>query len=401
MRISTNQIYQAGTRQLLDLQSKMYTLQNQMSSGKKFLTAQDDPVGAVQVLLNTQSMSINTQYSNNQQNAASQLALEEDRLQSVVDAVLAIQEQVVAGGNASYSDAQRSYIAENLKSQLAFLLGMANSTDANGYYLFSGYQGHTKPFQTQADGSVVYAGDDGQRLLQVGASRQIAISDSGRDIFENIRTGNGTFSLSAAAGNTGTGVIAGGSVNDMLAWTGDNYQIQFTSPTSYTVTDVTTSTVLGSYTYTAESEITAIPGISFQIAGAPAAGDAFDVAPSSGQSIFTTLSRLIDAFNTPTAGNPAAAAEARNIINTEQVNLARVLENVSTVQASIGSRRAEIESLSNVSSALDLHYQERLSNLQEVDLVQAISDFTQLETQLQAAQSSFAKITALSLFNYI
>jgi len=401
MRISTSQIFQSGARNLLDGQSKLFKLQNQLSTGKKFLSAQDDPVAAAQVLLNSQSLAINSQYTDNQANATNQLALEEDRLQSVVDSVQYAMEQVVAGGNASYSDSQREFIAENLQSQFDFLLGMANSTDASGYYLFSGYQGSTKPFQLQASGSVIYAGDDGQRLLQVGASRQIAVSDSGRDIFENIRTGNGTFSLAASSTNTGSGIIGSGSVLDPTAWTGDDYQIQFTSTTSYTVTDTTTSTVVGTYTYAADTEITAIPGISFSIEGAPAAGDTFTVAPSSNQNIFSTLQNLITAFSTDISGNPTAAAQVRNTINAEMENLDRTLENVSTVQASVGARRSELSSLTNVAEALELQYKERLSNLQDIDYAEVISAFAEQQSQLEAAQASFAKISALSLFNYL
>ena len=401
MRISTSQIYQSGARSLLDGQSSLYKLQNQLSSGKRFLSAQDDPVAAAQVLLNSQSLAINSQYADNQANATDQLALEEDRLQSIVESVQYIMEQVVAGGNASYSDSQREYIAQNLQSQFDFLLGMANSTDASGYYLFSGYQGNTQPFQQLANGSVQYVGDDGQRLLQVGASRQIAVSDSGRDIFESIRDGNGTFSLAAASANTGTGIIGSGSVLNPTTWTGDNYQIQFTSATNYTVTDTTTSTVIGSYAYASDTEITAIPGISFSIEGTPAAGDTFTVAPSANQSVFTTLQNLISAFSTNISGNATAGASVRNTINAEMENLDRVLENVSTVQASIGSRRSELSSLSNVSEALELQYKERLSNLQDIDYAEVISAFAQQQMQLEAAQSSFAKISGLSLFNYL
>lgn len=401
MRVSTSQIYQSGARSLMDGQSSLYKLQNQLSTGKRFVSAQDDPVAAAQVLLNSQSLAINSQYADNQSNATSQLALEEDRLQSVVDSVQYIMEQVVAGGNASYSDSQREYIAENLQSQFDFLLGMANSTDASGYYLFSGYQGSTKPFQQLANGSVQYVGDDGQRLLQVGASRQIAVSDSGRDIFQNIPTGNGTFSLAAASANTGTGVIGSGSVLDPTSWTGNSYQIQFTSSTSYTVTDTTTATVIGSYTYASNTEITAVPGISFSIQGDPASGDSFTVAPSTNQSIFTTLQNLISAFSTDISGNATAEASVRNTINAEMENLERTLENVSTVQASIGSRRSELSSLTNVSEALELHYQERISDLQDIDYAEVISAFSQQQLQLKAAQSSFAKISGLSLFNYL
>jgi flagellar hook-associated protein 3 FlgL len=407
MRISTNQIYHTGSTQLMEGQSRLYKLQNQLSTGKKFLSAQDDPVSAAQVLLHSRSLAVNTQYADNQANASSQLALEETRLQKVQDSIQYIMEQVVAGGNGTYSDSQREYIAEALETQFNFMLGMANSADASGYYLFSGYQGSTKPFQLQPPGSaepVKYVGDDGQRLLQVGASRQISVSDSGRDIFERIPTGNGTFATGAVSTNTGTGVIGPGSVNDIVDWSNrpyQSYEIRFTSSTNYDIVDPATSATISSHAYTPKGEITDIPGISFAIEGEPKPGDTFTVKPSTEQSMFTTLRNLIDAFKKDIENNSVAATEMKNTVNAEATNLQRILEKISSVQASIGSRRKELESLSDVSSALDLQYQERISNLQDADYAEVISDFVQQQTQLQAAQSSFATMTSLSLFNYI
>lgn len=403
MRVSTSQIYGSGASSILDSQSSLYKLQNQLSSGKKFLSAQDDPVAAAQVLLNSQSQAINSQYADNQANASDQLALEEDRLQAVVDSVQYIREQVVAGNNSSYTDSQREYISETLQSQYELLLGMANSTDASGYYLFSGYQGSTKPFQELSDGSVEYVGDNGQRLMQVGSARQIAVSDSGSDVFQTIPSGNGTFALTADSGNTGTAVVDAGSVLDSSAWTGGDYELTFTSASDYTVTrtDTLPATVIGSGSYSSGSDISLVPGISFSIEGTPASGDTFTVEPSSSQSVFTTLQNLITAFSMDVSGDATAAAKQQNLINANLESLDRVLENVSSVQASIGTRMSELTSLASVSEALNLQYQERISNLQDIDYAEAISEFSNQQVQLEAAQSSFAKISSLSLFNYL
>lgn len=404
MRISTSQIYGAGSSGIMDNQSKLYKLQNQLSTGSKIITAKDDPVGAAQVLLNSQSLSLTTQYASNQGSASDQLALEESRITSVVDSVQYIKEQVVAGGNATYSDSQRKFIAQNLQAQLNYLLDMSNSKDSNGYYLFSGYQGNTQPFQQQADGSIIYKGDDGERTLQVSSSEEVAVTDAGSKVFQNIKTGNGTFSTAANSTNTGTGIVSGGSVTNPSSWTGNNYSIAFAvsgATTTYTVTNVKTGVpVLSAQPYTSGTQI-AFDGISLAVSGAPANGDTFTVAPSSGQSIFTTVQNLITAFSTPIEGNPTASAAQRNIINTEMNNLDRALENASSVQASVGSRRAELNTLMSASSSLKLQYQTRISNLQDIDYAATISDFSQMQVQLEAAQSAFAKISSMSLFKYI
>jgi flagellar hook-associated protein 3 FlgL len=401
MRISTSQIFDSGSRNIMNGQSAVYKTQNQMSTGRRFLTPQDDPVAASQVLLDTQARQVAAQYGDNQSNATSQLSLEESRLKSIVDTVQYIQEQVVAGGNASYSDSQREFIANDLQSQFDTLLGLANSADASGHYLFSGFQGEAQPFELTSTGSVNYVGDDGQRLLQVGASRQIAVSDSGRDIFNNNRTGNGTFTTAAAAANTGTGVVTTGSVVNPQALTGNNYQLQFNAGGTYTVTNTTTAAVLGTFPYATGAAITAIPGTSFSISGTPAAGDTFTLKPSTNQSLFATLKDLIGAFRTDIAGNAVAGASVRNTISAGMSNLDQVLDNVARVQASIGSRMHELQGLSDISSSLDIQYQEKISKLQDLDYVEAASRLSNQQIQLEAAQKSFTKISGLSLFNFL
>ena len=74
---------------------------------------------------------------------------------------------------------------------------------------------------------------------------------------------------------------------------------------------------------------------------------------------------------------------------------------MSRVQATVGTRMRELDSLGSTSSDLDLHYQESLSQLQDLDYAKAISEFTMQQTYLEAAQKSFAQISGLSLFNYL
>ena len=53
MRISTSMMYDTGTQNLLQLQTGLYRLQNQLSTGRRILTPADDPVAAAQALVLT------------------------------------------------------------------------------------------------------------------------------------------------------------------------------------------------------------------------------------------------------------------------------------------------------------------------------------------------------------
>ena len=117
--------------------------------------------------------------------------------------------------------------------------------------------------------------------------------------------------------------------------------------------------------------------------------------------IYTGVEELIGAFRTDISGNPTAAATVRNTINGGMAGRNQVLETVSRVQASIGSRMHELEALSSISADLDIQYQEKISKLQDLDYAEAISRFMSQQMQLEAAQKSFSQVSGLSLFNYI
>jgi flagellar hook-associated protein 3 FlgL len=406
LRISTNAIFQAGTSQLNTLQSQMAKTQTQLSTNRRLLTAADDPIASARALEVTQSKSMNTQFATNRTNAKSSLSMVDQTLQGVSAQIQDIQSLIVTAGNASYSQSDRQALATELEGRLTDLIGLANTTDGSGTYLFSGYATTTQPFSQTPQGAA-YQGDQGQRSLQVGSARKMPISENGSAIFEAITTGNGSFQTQAASTNTGAGIVSPGAVTDRSKLTGHDYAISFKvsgapAVTTYTVTDKSTSPatdLLADQPYTAGATIS-FDGMSMDVKGAPADGDSFTVAPSEKQSVFTTVTNLIATLRAPSDGSAGKAALA-NGLNTASSNMQNALNNVLTVQASVGARLKEIDYLDSTGTDLDTQYTSTLSDLQDLDLAAAISLYTQQQQTLQAAQVSFKTMSGLSLFNYI
>ena len=399
MRVSTMQVFEAGARNMMNSAAMLHRTQNQLSTGRRILTPADDPVAASQILLDMQAKSINFQHLDNQRNAHLQLALAENRLNSVVSSIQFIQEQLVAASNSIYSDDQRQFFANALQAELDFLISIANTTNASGNYLFSGFMGDTQPFQ-MINGEILYHGDRGQRLFQVGPTQQIAISDSGYDIFMRNRTGNGVFETDIGS-NLGTGTISSGSVLNRQAWIGHAYTIEFTSATVFVIRDNVTGAISPPQTYTSGEAITPISGISFAISGEPQAGDTFTITPSTHQSVFETVQNLVDVLSRGINSGTQTITEFQNGIRKGAENLNLILDNVAGVIASIGSRQNQLASLTDVSMDLDLNFEQKISRLRDIDLAETISLFMTQELQLQAAQNSFARIASLSLLNFI
>jgi len=420
MRISSNTMYDTSVASMNTQQARLLQTQQQITSGRRILTAADDPVAAARALDITQSDAMNTQYASNRDAARHSLSLTETNLQGVTSLLQDVKTAVVNAGNGAFTISDRRSIATELNGRLQELTGLANSTDGIGNYLFSGFQTRTQPF-ANTPGGVAYFGDDGQRLVQASAARQLSSTNTGAEVFMRIKDGNGTFTTGAAATNTGTGVISIGSLGNpppTAAQAGNSYQLAFTVTATPGLPDVVTYTVTGTNaagpippanillpdgvtpvpnpsTYVSGQAIS-FNGIQFDIQGVPKTGDTFTVAPSANESIFKTISDLVNLLNVEQAGGKLSNGIVRGLNN-----LDNALNNVLTTRASVGVRLNELDALQNEGDNLGLQFKQSLSLLQDVDYNKAISDLTMQNTALQAAQQTFSKVSGLSLFKYI
>lgn len=434
IRISTGMVFDQGVTHMQNAQAALVKTQQQIASGRRLLTPADDPIAAAHSLDVQQSQAINQQYSRNGDSAKATLGLEDNALASVTSLVQNAKTLAVNAGDGALTEQDLDTIGQQLRSQSQQLLGLSNSTDGNGQYLFSGYQASTRPFSEATPGVVAYSGDQGQRLIQISASRQVPISDAGSQVFQLIKNGNGTFVTAAGAANTGSGIVSPGTVVDQTAWNAAGNPKDFTikfnvdnsvNPpvTTYDIVDNSTGNSLetgapsgaGPYlrTYTDGGSIslkTQSPpdtnptpfdyGAQLSIAGQPASGDSFTVKASTNEDIFTTLNNLITAVETATR-TPLGNTQLANALNTAQSNLDSALNNVLASRAAVGTRLQEVATAQSTSSDLNLQYQKTVSTLTDLDYAKAISDLTFQQTTLQAAQQSFAKIQGLSLFNFL
>jgi flagellar hook-associated protein 3 FlgL len=357
-------------------------------------------------------------------------------MSSVTDLLGRLRELAVQGANGTLAEGDRKAITAELRARYEELIGIANSRDGSGRYVFSGYMGDTVPFSGNVEAGVSYAGDSGQRRLQLAPTRFLEISDSGYDVFQNIRNGNGYFATGLGT-YTGTAIIDGGSVTNPVAWNANvptsGLKIQFwqdstgtrnvpvgsmPGKTFYEIVDAAGDSVftgippdpLNPFSFTHEyQEGVAIPlvgqgnvdlGAHVLVSGSPATGDEFTINPSTSQSLFATLGNLITDLESP-AGSTSDKAKLANNVGFALTNLSQAEENILRVRAQIGTRMNEVDSLSSMTQDLNIQYQQTLSDLQDLDYAKTLSDLTRKQTDLEAAQKSFVAISKLSLFNYI
>ena len=212
MRISTAQMFQQQVTAMLEQQVEMARTEQQLATGKRLISAADDPAASMRSLQLGDRLTQNEQYLKNLDAAQSRLELEEGALASSVDVLQRVRELAVQARNASLGPGDLQAIEVEVRSHLDGLLSLANTQNANGEFLFSGYQVDTQPFSSDGSGNFTYNGDQGQQHLQVSQIRQIAAADNGTDIFLGVNAAAGGITSSFDILNDFADALAAGSV---------------------------------------------------------------------------------------------------------------------------------------------------------------------------------------------
>lgn len=416
MRVSTHQAFQRSLNGILDAQGKVSNTQEQISSGKRVNKASDDPAATASIYLLKNQIATTEHYVRNSTLAEGELQLEESVFQSIQSSIQRVRELVINAGNASFTFTERKGIASEVEQRLGEMLNYLNSKGANGEYMFAGHQGQIKPFAKDPAGGYQFQGDEGQRLLQISSELSVAVRDSGKKIFADIPAPE-NFSTRAAVGNTGTGVISAGHVvnqEDFSRFHPQDIQIEFVTANTYTVkltpsgTDVgVTSGAQPGYALGDPIEFTAgqaieFEGVRIELSGVPQAGDDFFVEsdPMVTQGLLNGVDALLTGLNT-IGDSETEQYQLEEMLADALVSLDAAAESLSLAHGQLGARLNVIETAQRSNEDWMLLNQATLSDLEDIDYTEVISRFSLETVALQAAQQSFARISSMSLFQFL
>ncbi|KKB64199.1 hypothetical protein WM40_06780 [Robbsia andropogonis] len=406
MRIATNTLYSNSLDTIDSQQKSLADLQKQIASGKRVATAADDPQAAASAVRMTETTAKLGQYASNLNIAKSQLQLEDNTLSNVTTLVQQAQTLLVNAGDTSLDKTSRAALATQLESVRDQLLGMANTTDSEGNYLFGGYNTGTAPFSTDANGRGIYMGSPGQRAVQVTDTRQITIGNVGSNIFQRVSVGASRV-VTAPASNTGNALASPISSRDMNdpAYN-DDFSISFAKSKDgglrYTIHDETTKADIAKDQPFDTGSAIVFAGQSITINGTPEPGDTVRMQSpqSAGMDIFSTLTQAAKMIRNATSGSEGNARLA-NALSTANQQVVNALDNVLTVQAGVGAREQEVATLSTQNTDSGTQYQTQLNDLTGSDFVSTYSKFSELQNSLTAAEKTFMQVQNLSLFDLI
>jgi len=429
MRVSSSLLSQIGINTMLSQQKKLSDTQLQLATGERILAPSDDPYGSARTLELSEGISSIDQYQKNSTQIENRLGFEEGTLDSVGNALQRIRELTISANNDSQTSESRKFIQSEIKELLKQVLALSNTQDSNGEFIFSGYQGKTKPFDSDGNGNFNYYGDDGQRFLKVGDTTTVAMGDSGEATFLDIKNGNGTFKTQDNINNTGGGIIDPGTT--FGAYVADTYRIEFLPPSSGLANDPVEYYVLDGNdqiiepaaqvgdteaVFLAKIGANTAAGIAYEdgaviagldtngiktsISGEPLNGDSYTISPSNNQSIFATIQNLINTLDSPQQGT-ANLTKFHNSMNRNITDIDNSLGSILEVRASIGARLNTLDKQKSISETFGLQLKTTLSDIQDLDYSEAVTRLNLQLVGLQAAQNAYTKVQGLSLFNYL
>jgi flagellar hook-associated protein 3 FlgL len=427
MQVSTKLLNQQQVRHFSKINEKIADTQERVSTGKSILRASDDPVAAVNLSVAKEQSLILEQFQRNIDAADTKLNLTDSTLQQTVNVLTRFSELITMARNGALNEEGHLAISTEMKQLKEVLLGLANTTDANGQGIFGGYNGVNRPFELKVDGSVEYLGNRGQNNLQISENMTVATNIDGGSAFMRINTEGGRRSLFDIVDLT-INAVETASAFSPRANANWYAEVQFELPSRMEEWSIDLTGSLGSKTITASINEGGLQNLVDAINAASNETGTTAVLGPDGESIalqddmngnitieniqiegidsaLDQVTSYLEFTGRDAAGN--ATTKTMKMTDEDQLvsasigNMQKAIDNLSLQRAYVGGQLSKAATQTDVIGSRKLAVDKDVSRLGDADLAALITDLQSQLTNLNAAQAAFAKIGQQSLFDYI
>ena len=302
MKISTSFMFDRATERMSTIQNKLATTQAQMAVGKQILAPSDAPDQAAAIQRLKGEVQRQESHMRTLEVAMGRYTAEETALSSSNDILIRMKELGIQAANDTFSPDDRKAVGVEMKALRDQLLSLGNTRDDSGNHLFSGTRVNTPAFAQDANGDVIYQGDQTQTRIPAGVERTVQFTRAGTDVFSRV-------------------------VRD------DGQAVGF----------------------------------------------------------FDALDQMIDGVNTSRTDN----------IQQGIADITQMHNSLTLSQAQNGSDQVVVQSQLDVLGENTLRIKSTLSEIEDLDYAEAVARMNKEMMGMEAAMGSFAKISGLTLFDYI
>ena len=402
MRISTAQFFQTPLNGMSNSTSELTELADKLSSGERVRTASDDAI-AYNVISNIDlQLSVTGQYQRNIDLAEARNNTAEKHIDAVEKLLLKAETLMTKANSGVNSKADLGAIHQELESIYTQAVGIANTRDESGEYIFAGFQTDRQPFVLQPDGTVVYSGDKGSRELEVGSSGlTVDTNISGREAFMDVANVLGDFTPTYVTA-TGDAMVESAVITDRGSYNsaGLPYKLNFTDTNGdgvleLEVKDASNQTLHTTASYTGQA--IAFNGVELTLSGNPQPGDRIDFKADEKVGVFESFKQAMDLISDAAKTGSLDKTAYSHAVN----QFAASHDHITTIQSKVGTRLNTLEGQRNQLDDYKVALQESRGNLADLDFAEASTEFSKQNTILQASMATFSNLANLNLFNYI
>lgn len=458
MRISTNMFHSNGLVSIQNHQKDVLDIQQKLSSGKRINVAGDGPVALNQIHSLSRMIDNIDQFAKNGNYAKSQLIQEETAMTDSINSLQRARELGLQVMNGSYNEQNRLSAAVEIDQIIQQVSNMMNYSNSEGDKIFAGNSTDAplayvndvvnpgyKSYIGHANSGTLGAGDArenpdnlydelanyGSRFVQIGFDSDNNLSPSDEGDPSRIRvTDNGSKVFSIPNVNTQFQTALPYVTTEVTPTTVEADTLKF-----YPMTEGQTLTVAG-LTYTANTVMTEnqVAAAFSNLADGAVTGSGTGTGAYSGaltnwssgavgndrEVVFDTTTGVAgENVADITVSKTDVYPPEHNILNV-LIEFKRDLENndvsnisdyikdidgsisqISLVRAEIGGRQNRVESQFDAGEAFKVTLEARRSEIEDMDIVEGITDLTKSQNALQMAQQVFTKVQAMTLFDYL
>lgn len=362
MRVTPNTTASNSLYYIQNARSRLDMLQEKLASGQNTNRPSDDPVATRLLLGIADNLSATDQYTTNISRADIGFKMADAVFSTMSKALTDVRSKISSIGSGMSTESDRDNAVSYLKMIKQTLIDLAN-TDNNGVYIFAGTNNLKQPFNAST-GDITAGSATIDNVANV-ANLQAGMMISGPGIPDGttitaVNPGppnNITLSQAATASNTAAGfTVYGGNEGSI------NVEIN-----------------------KGMNEQTNIPGNQFLMANATSGS------PYGTTDIFAVIDQLV------------VDIKANNVtgISNGVKGLDNGVRQVSSAQVELQSRQVRIDAAKNMNQTVSDTLKTVLSNTQTADYAQLGVLLQQQQTAFQATLSATAKITQMSLLDYL
>lgn len=398
MRISDATVTSTLTTNLSRTFQKMAQLQKELITGTKINDASDDPSGASRSLnLRGQVRNIE-QYQRNIQEGQGYLNITDSTLGEIVDTLTSAKGTAIQGANDTLTDRDRKILANTVDNVLEHVLHLS-STQFRGRSIFGGTHTLFRPYveTRDANGKItqVKNGLTEGRSLSDATTAAGTLLGLGSPPSGAVTIGDKTVTLNLAADSLTAikakiDAAAPTGVTTKIASAPSGSGASFRLVISGTTTVADSNNVLkdlGIETVNTSGSVLREVGDGVNVQINAAGKDIFE-----GQfNPFTALLNLRDSLNT----------NDLNGIRNSITELDEARNKISDARGVIGARTSRIELTNNLLERFTVNLKESLSNTEDTDFAQAVTDLQSRQNTFQAALSTGLNLIQPSLINFL